>query len=348
MSKPPNLSRIRKMGGTIDSTAQFEGRFSLANGDVRVVAFWPRGITAKSIAASVTQGGHSWRNFWGQSTLSLIPGLDPTDFEEVLSRALRYVADQPKIWDGHLLGLQKAHITKSSINTPKNLTLNFAERRYSESLATQRFLEELSDNYKNILFGGSFSRVDPVLSASFGLNLTIETGDGLTILTKRSSHSATEGLWHSALSEGLSPKDADENGSINLEKAFWRGLGEELGLFDRDFPQGTITVHSIVLSENRYDWSLLGHLNLRGSQVLAEQIVRGFPRFSAHDSWEVGGFRLPSFTFEDVGYLKAELDRQDQWVPEGLMNLLLSFAYRFPEMAAEVSQLLDTKKILRT
>lgn len=336
------------MGGLSDGGAKFEGRFSLANGDVRVVSFWPLGIPAKSIGASVTPGTHSWRSFWGQSPLSRIPGLDPTDFEEALSRSLRYVADQPEIWDGQLLGLQKAVISRGYMNTPERLTLRFAERRYSESLASQSFLEELSDSQKKILFGGSFSRVDRVLSASFGLNLTIETSDGLTILTKRSSHSATEGLWHSSLSEGLSPRDANQNGLIDLENAFWRGLGEELGLFNRDLPDETITVHSIVLSENRYDWSLLGHLDLRGSGVLAEQIVRGFPRVSAHDAWEVGGFRLPGFTLEDFGYLKEEFDRQDEWVPEGMMNLCLSFAYRFPEMAPEVSRLFATGEALRT
>jgi hypothetical protein len=165
------------------------------------------------------------------------------------------------------------------------------------------------------------------LSHSFGVNLTIETADDSLILTKRSGlTSRAHGLRHISVNEGMSLDDKDLNGYPDPYATALRGIREELGV-DLAPHRDKVVFHALILDVTRYEWALLGHVDLRGTEFTdgAFRMQRGMGLSS--DDWESDELSLGPWNAASALDL---LESDDEWVGHGYLNLLLSAVHRFP------------------
>jgi hypothetical protein len=248
----------------------------------------------------------------------------------------------PHFWNGTSLSLVSCHVSRSPLEEDPILTLTFREIEYAVACAIEEAWTSLSIEDRRRADGEQLRAVDPLLSHGFRLNCTVETADGFTVITRRSSHArGWSGFKHIAFNEGLSVLDRRPGGRVDVIGGFRRGLHEELGLdsgsiegFDR-----RLTVHSLVLDLDRYQWGMLAHLDLRGTAVTSVAIQTARTLGGAADDWEASALSFVPFTASPDAVIR-ELADPSNWVSHGLLNLALSAICRHPSQADRIREAL--------
>ena len=164
----------------------------------------------------------------------------------------------------------------------------------------------------------------PGLSHSLGMNATVVTADGRVLLTQRSGVTNSGRVaTHISVNEGVTVHDLT-SGRVDPVKALKRGIWEELGIPENDVPDECVTVHSLILDTERYQWGLLAHVDLRHARAstwTAGRVFQARATGQAVDKWESGVLRAPDFTADVV---LEELSDPTGWIAHGWANLLLS------------------------
>jgi hypothetical protein len=261
----------------------------------------------------------------------LPPTLRPTSLEDLLlgiEEERRVIETRPGTWNARRYALRRATVTRVGDEEKPAVHLTFGESDY----ATHRVV---SQAWAGLYRSGIASELDEPalrsvvagLSHSFGVNLTIETADDSLILTRRSDlTSQAHGLRHISVNEGMSLEDQDLNGYPDPYATAIRGVREELGV-DLTAHRDKVVFHALILDVTRYEWALLGHVDLRGTDFTdgVFRMQRGIGMSS--DDWESDELTLRPWNIESALDL---LVSDDDWVGHGYLNLLLSAIHRFP------------------
>jgi len=260
---------------------------------------------------------------------SLPDELCPMPASEVSDRVTqerRRLEESPTAWNEGKLGLSAIYLSREPQRDWPVLTLHFHETEYAAfsaiGAAWQRHVK--GRDLAALLPAERLRSVLPGLSHSFGVNATVVTADGRVLLTKRSAAtSSARPLTHISVNEGMRADDLDENRRPDPYATLMRGIREEIGV---DVSAGQATFHALILDATRYQWALLGHVDLSGTEWDAAKVLSARVVGRAVDNWETDNLRAIPFTVDDV---IRELRDPSAWIAHGWVNLLLSAMYSF-------------------
>lgn len=240
-----------------------------------------------------------------------------------------------RAWNARKFALRKVNVSRlGGVKEDPTLSLEFAETDYATFQVIANAWEQLVKRDgagRQPLSAEQLHEVQPGLSNSFGVNLTVETANGDIILTKRSGRTqGARNLRHISVNEGMSLDDVDlKTGIPDPYLTAFRGLEEELGLDlkDNEDNRGKIKFHSLICDVTRYEWALLGHVRLTDTPY-ENGYFQGLRRLGVSpDDWE-----SVSLEFLPLGLSAIEEAIEDDsgWVGHGYMNLVLSAMHRMP------------------
>lgn len=248
----------------------------------------------------------------------------------------------PRLWNGTQLALDHLDVSRLPDTEEPKLRMWFRKSDYATFTVVGDRWYEATTTAGAELDGNQLREVDPFLSNCLGINLTVETAEGRLVITKRSHFAVNwNGFWHISANEGLAVADLEPGGRVNIVGASIRAVREELGLdvSSLDDLADRLSIHTLALHVDRYQWGLLGHLDLRGT-AYTEGAVRSARNFGAgHDDWEASDIRFIEFE-RSADSLVREITRQRSWIPMGLVCLALSGGIRHPGRAEELREAL--------
>jgi hypothetical protein len=257
--------------------------------------------------------------------------LQPVGLTEVLmdiAHERRAIEARPGSWNARRYALRGATVTRVGDVEEPSIHLTFGESDYAtHQVVSQAWAALYRSGARQDLDAPALRSVMTGLSHSFGINLTIETADESLILTRRSNlTSNAHGLRHISMNEGMSLEDKDFNGYPDPYATALRGVKEELGV-DLSAHRDKVVFHALILDVTRYEWALLGHVDLRGTDLTDAvfRMQRGVGMSS--DGWESDELALHPWS---PASLLRLLRSDEDWVGHGYLNLLLSAIHRFP------------------
>jgi len=304
----------------------------IANTAIFVRQFVPGGFGINDIATRIQDNS-------GGLNAQLKNLLPPErEVEDTVIAFRKSLEENRRMWNGINLALVRADVSRDSITEVAQLTMTFCETEYARHLALSKIWENLPIEKRRGLNGNLLREVDSELSTSFGLNCTVETHDGQVLLTKRSvfTYGGNE-KWHISFNEGLSKMDRQPGARLDLYRAFARGLREEIGIEEQQVSNFNerLKIHSLILDVDRYQWGLLAHLDLRGTEITSTAIRLSRNIGAAHDDWESSEIKFIPFT-DSADEVIQELREGADWLAHGLLNLALSTTLRHPNRAKEI------------
>lgn len=310
---------------------------ALANGSVFIAQFAPSGIDWKHIHGRMRVAGRSGANDFQTSGLDTV-AVSPATLESATDVWRHDLEAEPGMWNGTALSVVDLSVARTAEDENPTLSLEFEEREYASCRARQDIWLALDERARRgLLERDRLRRVNALISSGFGLNATVETADGKLLVARRGEGTvAGAGLRHTSMNEGLNHSDREPNGRVNIAAAFSRGLREELGV-DLVSVAAGVVVHSVILDVDRYEWALLGHIDLSDTPIHSGEIRALRNVGMAADDWESSEIEFIDFSAEGV---LQEIDRQEEWIPHGLMNLALSYIHRHPSHADTIRRAL--------
>ncbi|MCC3294926.1 hypothetical protein LJ756_09850 [Arthrobacter sp. zg-Y411] len=253
------------------------------------------------------------------------------DLERMIEDKRRELDAAPGAWNAEMLALRRLEVSRVGSHELPALKLHYAKTDYASfqvisSEWEKRFAEGLAGGE---ILGEELLDVLPGLSHSFGINLTIETADDHLLLTRRSAKtSGGRNLRHISVNEGMALMDLDpKTGLPDPYRTALRGISEELGIDLENEPdiRNRITFHGLICDVTRYEWALLGHVNLTQTGWTNASFIAARRLGMGPDDWESNGLEFIPMTKAAV----EEALRDDaEWVGHGYMNLVLSAMHR--------------------
>lgn len=233
----------------------------------------------------------------------------------------------PGAWNAETVALRQVEVSRTGSYELPVLKLGYARSDYATFRTVADAWAEHSGSARPT--PGDLQDVLPGLSNSFGINLTVVTADGELLLTTRSVKTATAAdLRHISVNEGMSVADEDpETGIPDPYRTALRGIEEELGADLGADGRRYITFHSLVCDVARYEWALLGHVDLTGTEWTSAAFRHARMLGVAPDYWETSNIEFIPFNAEAV---QEALQDDSNWVGHGYVNLLLSALHRMP------------------
>ncbi|MGI5994151.1 MAG: hypothetical protein ACOX8C_04385 [Saccharomonospora viridis] len=245
---------------------------------------------------------------------------------ERVEQERRRIAESLTAWNEDKLGVAAVHVRRDARYDDPHLAVDFFRTDYATfSVVTNAWREHVeSRELAELLPAERLRHVLPGLSHSFGVNLTVVTADNQVILTRRNPQiSSSRSATHISANEGMRADDL-RAGRPDPFKTAWRGVDEELGI---DVDESRIVFHSLILDANRYQWALLGHVDLSGTEWDSATVLASRAAGVAVDDWESDRLRMVPFTVDSV---VKELADESSWIAHGWVNLLLSAMYAYP------------------
>lgn len=290
---------------------------------VYVHAFNPAGLTIRTR----TLPDQNWAQRWEDLPEDLRPA-EPQLLLDQLTAVRKEIKCDSSQWNEERFGLARIHHGRDDSKDRPTFELKFHPTDYAASNVMRRwYMERRGPDRLLSMPHDDLSRVLPGMSHSFGVNATVLTADDHLILVRRSSRSSSARVKrHVSVNEGMNATDVDSYGNPDVVSALIRGLDEELGL--KQVAHDQVTFHSFILDATRYQWALLGHVDLRDTDITAADVdVRRKAGLSA-DAWE--NQRIYAIPATPKAVLD-ELTNQNDWIAHGWTNLLLSAMTLFPE-----------------
>lgn len=256
--------------------------------------------------------------------------VDKEDLRAEVEKRVAELSESPNAWNAEKFALRHVDVSRVGTAEEPELRMGFAATDYASFQVVASHWEDFMRQGKLEELGApDLIDVIPGASHSFGVNLTVETADDHLLLTRRSAKAqSAKDLLHISMNEGMSTEDLNpETGLPDPYVTALRGLQEELGITLEDTPssRARITFHSLVCDVSRYEWALLGHVNLSRTPW-TEQKIRDARRLgTSPDDWESSDLRFVPFTRAS---LTKELKDDKDWVGHGYLNLLLSGMFR--------------------
>lgn len=256
----------------------------------------------------------------------------PAHLQEAIEAKRLELDSAPEAWNAEKLALRRIRVSRMGNHEEPTVDLGYGITDYA---TFQVIASAWETKYRDLGAGQELTAEDlrdvlPGLSNSFGINLTVETADDHLLLTQRSAKaSSAKNLRHISVNEGMALADIDPK--TNLPDPYLtalRGMEEELGVDLSEDPdiRSRITFHSLICDVTRYEWALLGHVDLTQTKW-TNAVFQGARKLGgAPDDWETNNL---TFVPLDRKSIEKELEDDSNWVGHGYMNLLLSAVFRF-------------------
>lgn len=310
----------------------FSETFSVgaAKHQIYVRQFAPRGFAPDHLKSSRVPDQPA-PNVIRNLRASLVPAT-PADLDAAIQAKRVELETAPEAWNAEKVTLRRIRVSRAGNHEEPTIDLSYAVTDYASfqviAGAWERHYKNLADANQD-LHAEDLRDVLPGLSNSFGINLTLETADDHLVLTQRSdkAHSA-KNLRHVSVNEGMSLADIDPKTDLpDPYRTALRGIEEELGIDLSEEPdiRKRITFHSLICDVTRYEWALLGHVNLSQTKW-TNAVIHGARKLgAAPDDWETNKL---TFIPLDRKSIEAVLADDSDWVGHGYINVLLSAMFR--------------------
>lgn len=301
-----------------------------ARHQIYVRQFAPRGFAPSHLTASRVPDQPT-PILIGTLRESLRPGL-PIDLDAAIQAKRIELEAAPEAWNAEKLALRRIKVSRVGSHEEPTIDLGYAVTDYASFQVIANAWEK---RYKGLDGPGQDLPADdlrdvlPGLSNSFGINLTLETADDDLLLTQRSGKaSSAKNLRHISVNEGMALADIDPKTDLpDPYLTALRGIEEELGIDLSEEPgiRSRITFHSLVCDVTRYEWALLGHVNLTQTKWTNAAIQGARKLGAAPDDWETNSLTFIPFNRKSI---EEVLKDDSDWVGHGYINLLLSAIFR--------------------
>lgn len=264
----------------------------------------------------------------------------PTSVESLLSaieaERVRLEDSPDGWWNGETVAVDA--IQTGRVGTRENPTLTVVTYPSDHAAATV-----CSDLWKDqfdadqIVLPLDLDRPIPGMLHAVGLNATLVTDDGQLVLVRRAARAVSGRTgWHTSVNEGMKDEDRDANNKLDPHQGLVRGVREELGI---SVDPACISIHTAMFDVRRYQFGLLGHIDLTGTGITAADIIVARRIGLAKDRFENSEIVTVPWKFDAVFSKISEPD----WVAHGWMNLLHSAIASFAPRADELYRLLGEK-----
>lgn len=263
----------------------------------------------------------------------------PTDGESLerdIEAEREAIASDPGRWNERKLGVDAVWDSRDPQTGRAILDIGFTPSDFASSnVIGDWWQKNVSTEMLDALDDNDLSRVISGMSHNFGLNATVRTSDNKLLLVERSGRiSSGRKKLHISVNEGMQASDIDANNRPDLIGTLIRGTQEELGI--KVLAQD-ITLHSLILDASRYQWAVLGHIDLRERGVLASDVIEARMASAAEDWWE----NSKIFPIDCVpNVILEKLKNPAAWIAHGWVNLILSSAIMFPDHQSDFLSLL--------
>lgn len=252
-------------------------------------------------------------------------------FHEAIEAKRLELDSAAESWNAEKVALRRIRVSRTGNHEEPTLDLGYGVTDYA---TFQVIASAWEGHYKGFGAGQDLEAEDlrdvlPGLSNSFGINLTVETADDHLLLTQRSARaSSAKNLRHISVNEGMALADIDPKTDLpDPYLTALRGIEEELGMDLSEEPdmRSRITFHSLICDVTRYEWALLGHVNLTQTKW-TNAVIQGARKLGvAPDDWETNKL---TFVPLDRKSIEKVLEDDSDWVGHGYINLLLSAVFR--------------------
>jgi hypothetical protein len=253
--------------------------------------------------------------------------------------------EHPSFWNGETLGILSI---RNALRTRDSELPILTVRTYpSAHAATTVMSETWEREFDPALWRErerNFSQLQlqqmrdglPGMLHAIGLNATLVTSDGFLVLTKRNPRmSSGRNGWHISVNEGMTKYDRHRN-VLDPRVGIVRGVDEELGL---DISVDNVVIHSAIHDVTRYQFGLLGHIDLAGTDITADRIMAARKLGLGKDKVENTHLEVIDFNPREV----KKVLRDENWLAHGWVNLVLSAIHAMRSDQAEFTTLLHSR-----
>lgn len=269
----------------------------------------------------------------------LIESIDVEEITRAIESKRQELQDSDTEWNEQKVGLSRAGFKNDIQQSIPVLSLAFHRSDYAASVVMEQLWREntnpdyLHQQDDNFLYSPL-----SIYSQNFGVNATVLTDDGRILLVHRSARTSSErDRTHISVNEGVVPSDS-KAGTIDPKYALKRGIEEELGV--KDIDDASITFHSLILDATRYQWALLGHVDLSGTGIDEAKFRTARNSCAATDHWENDDIRFIEASWPSI---RDALADKESWIAHGWLNLLYSGLLMFPHRKEEILQMLSER-----
>ena len=253
--------------------------------------------------------------------------------DERLRLADHSIAD----WNGPSLGVEMVRTSsRTQVHERPVLTVSVTPSDHAAAQICSTIWRENFDSSLGRLSrdGDELSSLIPGMVHAVGLNATLVTDDEQLVLVRRSVHASSgRGGWHISVNEGMQRGDTGMGHKLDPHVGLVRGAEEELGI---TIEPRYVRFHTAMLDVRRYQFGLLGHIDLKGTGITGADIAGARITGQSKDKLENRSVEMVPWTFEAV----MQKLREPDWIAHGWLNLVLSATTGFPHKAAELQKLL--------
>ncbi len=240
-------------------------------------------------------------------------------------------------WNGESLGIRGITISRTRSSERPFLKIDVYKSDHAAGVASgNAWLTAFDENVVTFPSEGEYI---PGLGHTVGLNATVVTDDKKLILVRRSVHaSSARGGWHISVNEGMLPEDTRGGRLLDARVGLVRGMREELGI---DAPIDTVLLHTAMFDVRRYQFGLLGHVDLRGTGITAADIIAARQSGLSKDRFENSKLECIDWELQTV----LNKLREPDWIAHGWLNLVNSAIAKLADNAKQIADLQDTRLV---
>lgn len=276
--------------------------------------------------------------------LPLPPEIEKIKCEIAGREAAKKQSGEPYMWNGLTYALRRYTRGRTPLEEHPELNLWFGPSDWFTHCATSLSLdsEEVLDpntSRRLTLREKYFANVDwsspglqpvPLFSNTFGVAVSLVSGDGRMIIVKR-SHEVTsfKGVYNVAINEGVQRllDRSDRSNVPNLYRTVIRGAAEELGL---ELYQSDVTFFGFGANVKYSMWAIYG---VAHTDRITQEII-DMRRLGAMDKWE--GTEIIPIDF-DVRTVIEFVDTHRPWSPAALASMYYTLVHEFGKKTVEES-----------
>jgi len=252
--------------------------------------------------------------------------------EKIAVERARLASTDVGWWNGDSIAVDAISTSRTTAEERPVLKLTLAPSDFAAAqVCTDLWMEAF--DAESVELPGDMDVPIPGMVNAVGLNATLVTDDGQLVLVRRSARttSGRAGL-HISVNEGMQERDRDPRRSLDPHLGLVRGVREELGI---EIEAACVKLHTAMFDVRRYQFGLLGHIDLAGSGITAADILLARRHGLAQDKFENSSLFLIPWKFDEV---VAALNEPD-WVAHGWLNLLHSAVGAFGARSTDLYRL---------
>lgn len=298
---------------------------------LHTIEFVPEGWRPENLRVTWRPGG-GLASALGAADPRHLPMPAEEMLQEIAAERARLAVAEDGWWNGDSLAVDAIGTRRTATDERPVLHLAMAPSDFAAAqVCTNRWTDAFDAG--SVELPSDLDVPIPGMVNAVGLNATLVTDDGMLVLVRRSTR-ATSGRtgFHISVNEGMQERDRDLRRSLDPHVGLVRGVREELGI---EIDTASVRLHTAMFDVRRYQFGLLGHIDLAGSGITAADVLLARRHGLAQDKFENGSLSLVPWEFDEV---VAALNEPD-WVAHGWLNLLHSAVGAFGSRSADLYRL---------